>query len=78
MTPHDEIMRAIGRLEGKVDGILIEAQKTNGRVTRLEDANRTHQSFIDNIKGKITIFGAVAGAIITAIWELTKLSFGAK
>lgn len=57
---HDEINRTLGRLESKVDALLEEAKKTNGRVTKLETWK--HQS-----TGKLTIIGAVAAFVVSLV-----------
>lgn len=72
MEIHNELMRAIGRIEGKIDGILEQATKTNGRVTRLEDEVNTLQAFKDNLNGKITI---IAGAISIVVAFVVKKLF---
>lgn len=72
MEIHNELMRAIGRIEGKIDGILEQATKTNGRVTRLEGEINTLQAFKDNLTGKITI---IAGAISIVVAFVVKKLF---
>ena len=64
MEIHNELMRAIGRIEGKIDGILEQATKTNGRVTKLESQISTLTSFKDNLNGKITIIAGVVSIVV--------------
>jgi len=60
---HNEIMRALGRLEGKVDGILVEQKKTNGRVSTLE-GKMSDLSVMANVnKAKLGIMASAAGTI---------------
>lgn len=60
---HDDIMRSLGRLEGKIDGILEQATKTNGRVTKLE-ADVTALKVTEGVTTtKLSIIGIVAGAL---------------
>lgn len=60
---HDEILRAIGRIEGKIDGILDEAKRTNGRVTRLEENVGSIKVNVGVNTAKLGFIGVVAGLI---------------
>lgn len=71
---HDEILselvRAVGRIEGKLDGMAVEqerttryAQATSARVGALERASA-------GMKGWAAGAGAAAGAILGAVWAL--------
>lgn len=69
---HNEIMRSLGRIEGKIEGILEQATKTNGRVTKLEE-NVTSLKVTDGITTtKVTLIGALGGAIGGFILSLFK------
>lgn len=60
---HSEIMRALGRLEGKVDGILEQATKTNGRVTKLEQDTGEIKQWKSNLMGKFSVITLVLSSI---------------
>lgn len=60
---HNEILRSLGRIEGKVEGILEQATKTNGRVTKLEEGVTTLKVQEGVTTTKITLIGAIGGAI---------------
>lgn len=59
---HGEILRSLGRIEGKIEGILEQATKTNGRVTRLEESVTTLKVDDGVTTTKVSIIGAVMGA----------------
>lgn len=67
---HNEILRSLGRLEGKVDGILEQATKTNGRVNKLEEVTTTLKVQNGVTSTKMGIIGAVAGTIMAGIVSL--------
>jgi dihydrodipicolinate synthase/N-acetylneuraminate lyase len=59
---HNEIMRAMGRIEGKIDGILHEALRSEQRLLALEERVGIHQTFIDTWKGKMAIIASIISA----------------
>jgi hypothetical protein len=59
---HNEIMRAMGRIEGKIDGILHEALRSEQRLLVLEERVGIHQTFIDTWKGKMAIIASIISA----------------
>lgn len=58
---HAEVVEKLGGLEAKVEALLIEARKTNGRVTALE-------------KWRYIMVGGglVSGAVVSALWEVLR------
>lgn len=60
---HNEILRSLGRLEGKLDSVVDQTTKTNGRVTKLEEGMTTLKVQEGITTTKITLIGAVGGAI---------------
>ena len=73
---HADIMRSLGRIEGTVQGILDQATKTNDRVTSLEKAV-TEMKVTDGITAtKLSIIGAISGAIGGFILSLFKINLG--
>ena len=57
----NDISRAIGRLEGKVDGICqrLDSLPCSAQSKKIDDL----ETFRDEMIGKTTIFGAIAGFI---------------
>ncbi len=71
-----EIMRSLGRLEGKMDGVL-DGQKALFKITNELDARTsTNEQALSNIKLKIGFIGAVIGAAFSAIsdWAWRKIT----
>lgn len=60
---HNEILRSLGRIEGRVESILEQATKTNGRVTKLEEGLTTLKVQEGITTTKITLISAIGGAI---------------
>lgn len=67
---HQEILLAIGRLEGKVDAINRRLDITNGRVAKSEEKISTLQ--IDGAVGKTKIgfIGAIGGLVASAVIKM--------
>lgn len=57
----------LGELNGKVDRILCELQKINGRLNRHEDQIEEHDRVIEQHKSYFRIIGGAIGVIITLI-----------
>ena len=72
---HNEIMRAIGRLEGKVDGINQRLDSTNGSIKTHDDKIRSLEIDVASIKTTASILGGAAGLLITIIWSYIKDKF---
>lgn len=70
--PHDKIMYSLGKLESKVDLILDQATKTNGRVTILEKDLSEIKVNQGVTKTKLGIIGAVAGGLMSWVLSLIK------
>lgn len=64
---HNEINLGIGRLEGKVDGIISRLDRINSHIenqeTDIKDINRWRNRLI----GKISILSGLIGAIVAGI-----------
>lgn len=60
---HNEILRSLGRIEGRVESILEQATKTNGRVTTLEGAITTMKVQEGITATKVTLISAIGGAV---------------
>jgi archaellum component FlaC len=72
---HADIMRSLGRIEGTVQGILDQATKTNDRVNGLEKAV-TEMKVTDGITAtKLSLIGALSGAVGGFILSLLKITF---
>ena len=66
----DDIQRSLGRIEGGIQAINNRLDKINGTLAEHEDKLNAFETFKDNLKGQMTIFGAITGfvgAIITMI-----------
>jgi len=57
----------LGELNGKVDRILCELQKINGRLNRHEEQLEEHDRAIQQHKSYFKIIGGIISAIITFI-----------
>jgi tetrahydromethanopterin S-methyltransferase subunit G len=66
----NQICQAIGRLEGKVDAINQRLDVANGRTNKLEDRTNNVETDLDQMKGKATIIGIVAGVVVSFITNL--------
>ncbi len=68
MTAFDrDDIRLLGELNGKMDRVLCELQKINGRLNRHEEQLEEHDRAIEQHKSYFRIIGGVIGAIITLI-----------
>ena len=70
-TNSDSVLLAIGRLEGKVDGINQRLDFTNGRIGKLETKKDEFEKRIDTqdgvikgVKSTFTLFNIIWGAVI--------------
>ena len=66
---NNEIMRAIGRLEGKVDSVLANQEELHKIVDGQEIRIDENEKAVGNIKIKIGLIGAVIGAIFSTIGD---------
>lgn len=75
MNENQDIIRAVGRLEGKIDGILEHLTRMNGRL----DKHGGKINYLENeqlvLKTKSTIYGGLAGGGIIVAWEIFKHKF---
>ena len=66
-----EINRSLGRVEGKLDGVLTHLEKINGRLDSHSKKIDTLEDTTNQIIGKVSIFssicGFIGGVIITII-----------
>lgn len=59
----DGVQRALGRIEGKIDGIVSHIEKVDTLLKTHDDKINLLETFRDNLTGKISILGAIAGII---------------
>ena len=69
---HNEIMRAVGRLEGKVDGINQRLDGINGTLKNHDEKIGTLSNDVSQIKGKAAIIGSLFGAVAAVIGGFLK------
>ena len=67
MNDLQDITRAIGRLEGKVDGINNRLDRINGSLGNHDDRINDLESSCSSIKGQASILGILGGIIVSAI-----------
>ena len=62
-TNHDELNRAVGRIEGKMDALIASVDAMGREV-------KDHASFIGNLKGKVAIIssGIAFTASMITLW----------
>ncbi len=58
-----DVIRGLGRLEGKVDGINTRLDKTNGTLANHDKRINDNEHKIDIMTGKATVIGAIMGFI---------------
>jgi predicted nuclease with TOPRIM domain len=66
-----EIMRSLGKIEGKVDGINQRLDVSNGRTAKLEAKVDVLEAFVNNLKGRMFMWSAFAGLLsVLGMWAL--------
>lgn len=66
---HSEIMRAIGNLEGKVDGINKRLDAQNGRVGKSEERILVLEKESAAEKARVGIVSAIGGGAATLLFK---------
>lgn len=64
-TNHDEIMRTLGNLEGKMDGVIARLDKINGSVRTLYIRTDNLAQFDSNLRGRVAIIGFIISIIVS-------------
>lgn len=59
----DGVQRALGRIEGKLDSVIARIDKVDATIITHDDKINLLETFRDNLTGKISILGAIAGII---------------
>ena len=65
-----EINRSLGRVEGKLDGVLTHLEKINGRLDSHSKKIDVLEDTTNQIVGKASILGAIAGFVGALILTL--------
>ena len=73
MNTREEILKAIGKLEGKIDGVNQRLDKINGSLLNHDDRINVNEHKIDTMSGKIKVIGAIATIILGAVVASIKL-----
>lgn len=73
--PHTDIYYKLGEMHGDIKATLIEAKRTNGRVTKLEtetipDLRKDLTSEINQVKLKVAYY---TGGFAVVLWILEKV-----
>jgi hypothetical protein len=61
----NNIERTLGTILGELKGVNCRLDITNGRVGKLEDRTNRTETELDQMKGRATILGAVAGIVVS-------------
>ena len=69
---HSEIMRSLGRLEGKTDAIISRLNGINGTLQSHDKRINETEADVASIKGKAAIIGSVFGAVAAVIGGFLK------
>jgi hypothetical protein len=67
MADNEELYRAVGRVEGKIDEIISRLDRRDLLCKEHSDSINQLETFRDQTIGKATIFGAIAGFIGAAV-----------
>lgn len=59
----DSMERSLGRLEGKVDGMIVAQQEAKGSLDRLENRTATLERWRAQMLGGAAVAGFVAGLV---------------
>jgi len=65
-TTMEEIFRSLGRLEGKIDGVLDHLKRLNGSVENHAKKIDVLEDCVATVKGKASLLGAIGGTIFGA------------
>ena len=72
MKTQDQILKALGNIEGKVDGINQRLDRVNGNIKNHDDRINEIEHTQDVMTGKATIIGTILGLIGAGIVALLK------
>ena len=64
---HNQIMLTLGKLDGKLDGVLDRLDISNGRIEKNEDRLSRVEAWQNNMKGRVTIISTGVGILVTFI-----------
>jgi len=73
MNTREEILKALGKVEGKVDGINERLDKVNGTLKNHDERINVNEHKVDTMSGKIKVVGAIATIIAGTIIASIKL-----
>ena len=59
----NDVIRGLGRVEGKVDGVISRLDRMNGTLDSHDKRININESKTDIITGKATVIGAITGAV---------------
>lgn len=71
-----EMKEEMGEMKSDIKSTLAQTTKTNGRVSNLEIEVKKHQSFIDNLRGKVAVIVIVGTFVFNNIWQYLKAKIG--
>jgi len=73
MNTREEILKALGNIEGKIDGINKRLDKINGSLSNHDDRINLNEHKVDTLSGKIKVIGALATVVAGSLLACIKL-----
>lgn len=75
MNENNEMQRCLGRIEGKLEGMIVRLERINGRLDKHGNKIDQIENETTTLKAKASVFGAGASMGIVVLWEIIKNKF---